>query len=367
MTTGHRTRAGRRRRWTTVCLASFLLLAACGGDDGDGSSDDQSAAEGTGDDAAQDDTAGDEAGGSEEEAAGPAATSDFCGDLEAYVADSLEFYVPLFNGDADAARQAAGPLPEDAAAVALSAPPDLLADVEMINEELFRVTGALEAADYDLSAVDLAAADESVSAAEDRVNEYARTECGFDPEDLGEEGLPAETSDTGGDDGSEAAADAASGTITVETVADTCDEFTEVIAALRGEVPESVDSSAVTDVHVNSATYRSAECRWLYAGDEFTDQNRLSIQVNHADAMTPEQREQMWTILAVTEPVTGVGDEGQWYYSAAIDVSASARALVGDTVVILRTTVPDDLEGAPWIAKDPMVAALEDVLTIMAI
>jgi hypothetical protein len=195
---------------------------------------------------------------------------------------------------------------------------------------------------------------------------FAGAGCGGDDDDTA--GAEAEAGAETDGSASEAPGsdDTGGGPLTVETVADTCDMFTDAITELRGEAPETVEPNPVTDVTDNGQTYRSAECLYLYAGDEFTDQNRLSIQVNHAEDMTPAQREQMWDTLAVTEAVTGVGDEAHWYYSATVDVAASARALTGDTVVILRATVPSDIEGAPWIAQEPMVATLQDVLTTMS-
>lgn len=154
-----------------------MVLAACGGDD----SDDTDA--GTGDQAADEST---------ESAMG----GEFCADLQALVEQSVEFITPLVGedpGGLDAALDAVGETyPDVAASAAASAPDELAADVAT-------VTGATTALIESLAATDTADA-EAVSAAvegsaafgpemdeaADRLSEYARSECGFDPDESDE-------------------------------------------------------------------------------------------------------------------------------------------------------------------------------------
>lgn len=151
-----------------------MVLAACGGDD----SDDTEA--GTGEQAT-------------EEATEAAMGGDFCADLQGLVEQNVALFTPLIVEDAagiDAALAAAGDTyPDLAESAAATAPDDLAADV-------VTVTGATSGLIEALTAIDTADADALRAAVEgsaafgpemdeaaDRLSEYARSECGFDPDD----------------------------------------------------------------------------------------------------------------------------------------------------------------------------------------
>jgi hypothetical protein len=169
-------------------VVAAMVLASCGGDD----SGDTEA--GTGDQPAEESTAG-------------ATGGDFCADLEALVEENVEIMTPLVGEDAaglSAALDATGAAyPDLAESATAAAPDDLAADVAT-------VTGATTALIESLAAVDTADADAVNAAVEgsaafgpemgeaaDRLSDYARTECGFDPdaadqavEDAAAGGLP---------------------------------------------------------------------------------------------------------------------------------------------------------------------------------
>ena len=163
----------RRSAAVAGAVVAVLVLAACGDDGGD-------------------DARTDDAGTGEAAAAG-----DFCADLEAIVTGGVEIMGAVIGGDAatlDTVIDEAGELyPDMAAAVAASAPGDLAADVATMTEATTEIIEALAAAD--LSAPGAAEAafedvpfnDPEVDEAADRLSEHARTECGFDPDEMDSE------------------------------------------------------------------------------------------------------------------------------------------------------------------------------------
>jgi hypothetical protein len=179
-----RSRGTGTRRWPMVvrrsaamaaAVVAGLVLAACGGDDGD---DTEAGSE-------ESDQAVDDAGG-----------GDFCTDLEAIVDGGVEIMGAVFGEDPDALAgvidEAAERYPEMAASVRASAPDELSADVATVSEATTAFIEAL--ADADLSSPEAAAAamedapamGPEVEEASDRIAEYARTECGFDPDEADE-------------------------------------------------------------------------------------------------------------------------------------------------------------------------------------
>lgn len=166
-------------------VVAALVLAACGGDDGgDDSGDTQTGAA----DAVQ---AG-EGGG------------DFCADLEAIVAGGAEIMGAVLDEEPvtleTVVDQASELYPEMAAAVEASAPDDLAADVATMTAATTEIIEALAAADIGAPGAAQAAleggsfTDPEVADAADRLSDHARTECGFDPDeldqDLGESAMP---------------------------------------------------------------------------------------------------------------------------------------------------------------------------------
>jgi hypothetical protein len=154
-------------------VVAAMVLAACGGDDSGGTE------AGAGDQPNEESSAG-------------ATGGDFCADLEALVQQNVEIMTPLVGEDAaalgDAIDAAGAAYPDLAESAAATAPDDLAADVAT-------VTGATTELIDSLAAVDTADADAVSAAVEgsgafgpemgdaaDRLSEYARDECGFDPD-----------------------------------------------------------------------------------------------------------------------------------------------------------------------------------------
>ncbi len=150
-----------------------MVLAACGGDDAGGTD------AGAGDQPAEESSAG-------------ATGGDFCAGLEALVDQNVELMTPLIGEDAAglaAALDAAGAAYPDLAESATATAPDALA------ADVATVTGSTTALIESLAAIDTADPDAVSAAVEgsaafgpemgeaaDRLSEYARTECGFDPD-----------------------------------------------------------------------------------------------------------------------------------------------------------------------------------------
>jgi hypothetical protein len=152
-------------------MVAAVMLAACGGDD------------------SGDTEAGDPA--AEESTAGPMG-GEFCGDLQALVEQNVEIITPLVGEDAaglDAALDVAGTTyPDLAESAAATAPDDLAADVATVTgatTQLIEGLAAVDTTDPDAvsAAVEGSAAfGPEMGAAADRLSEYARDECGFDPD-----------------------------------------------------------------------------------------------------------------------------------------------------------------------------------------
>lgn len=168
-----------RRQAAGAGAVLVMALAACGGDD------DGSASTAAGSD------------GSTEQAA-DAEPGDFCSNLEIVVTQSAEMISALFAGDGARAQAVVeGPLPAATVAVEASAPADLAGDVGVVAGWTSELLGALEGADLaggeaddlDPALADMVATDGAVDEAGDRISEYARAECGFNPEAAMDEGI----------------------------------------------------------------------------------------------------------------------------------------------------------------------------------
>ncbi|HEY8524056.1 MAG TPA: hypothetical protein VIL48_03770 [Acidimicrobiales bacterium] len=161
-----------------LALVMATALAACGGGDddtadtGDESPAGPAAAEGA---AAADGDSGEEGG-------------DFCASLQVIVGQSTELMGALVASDgATIDTVLDGPLTDAVAAAQQSAPDDLSDDIRTVTAWTQEVLNALEAAgggrgDLEAALADVSLADPAVAEAGERINEYARTECGFDPE-----------------------------------------------------------------------------------------------------------------------------------------------------------------------------------------
>src|ERR671916_97602 len=165
----------RRTAVVAGALVTALMLAACGG----GDDDDAATGEGP-----PTDTAG--AGRSEADGGG-----DFCTDLQAVVAGNVGIMTTVLHEapvTIETVIDEAGSLyPGMAEAAVTSAPPELEADVVTVTAATTDMIEALAAADLGApgaasAALDSVAFGDEVDAAADRLSEYARTECGFDPD-----------------------------------------------------------------------------------------------------------------------------------------------------------------------------------------
>lgn len=170
----------RRTAVVAGALVTALMLAACGGGD-----DDDAA---TGEDPPAE-TA--EAGQSEAGGGG-----DFCADLQAVVAGNVEIMTTVINEapvTIETVIDEAGALyPGMAEAAVASAPSELQADVVTVTAATTDMIEALAAADLGApgaasTALESVPFGEDVDAAADRLSEYARTECGFDPDAIDSE------------------------------------------------------------------------------------------------------------------------------------------------------------------------------------
>lgn len=165
------------QRTAVAGVVLAVTLAACGGGDD------------AGDGAAATDPAADESKAADEsEATG----GDFCDDLEAVVDEGVEIMTPLFDEDPASLQaildDAKDSYPELAAVAQASAPSDIADDVATITDSTTELVEALAAVDIsDPAAVGAAFQDSAMmggelSEASARVGDYARADCGFDPD-----------------------------------------------------------------------------------------------------------------------------------------------------------------------------------------
>lgn len=179
MTTQRPAAGSRTQELLAVVFAAILLVTACGDDDGSSDAVDDASTEDAADEPTTD---GDPTPASESEDTPAGGAGEFCADLEAYTLDAIALTSSFFTADAGAIRAAAAPLRGETDAVEASAPGALAADVVLVNDNYLRVIDTLEASDYDLESLSTIGADPpEVTAAWGRINDYAVTECGFDP------------------------------------------------------------------------------------------------------------------------------------------------------------------------------------------
>lgn len=157
---------------------------------------------------------------------------------------------------------------------------------------------------------------------------------------------------------------APSGPITVDDLADRCDELTPLVEALRGEAPESVDGQAAGPAGLNDFEYRTAHCLYAYEGDTPDDKNRVEIAIDSAR----DDRQGIQTMFgqgALTEIIEGLGYPATWHLGDGTESSATAQALVDTSIVRIRATAPGD-DGAAYLEKPFMTAALAALLPQIA-
>jgi hypothetical protein len=161
-----------------IAAAIGLLAAACGG------GGDSDTAAGSADDATSD------SGG------------DFCGDLESVVTRGNDLSASLYEGGDDL-DEAIDEYRDLAEATESSGPPELADDLATVREATDRMLDELAEID-DLSdpaavaaAIQSAEIGPDMTAATDRLGDYARDECGFDPDAAGSEAAAGADSSTG--------------------------------------------------------------------------------------------------------------------------------------------------------------------------
>lgn len=201
-----------------------------------------------------------------------------------------------------------------------------------------------------------------VAAALSLTGALALSGCGNDPD----EDQPATTTDVSVDTGdtdapTEDGGSSEAAPLTVDTLAERCDLLASVAGGLRGERPEEVQASEASEATVNGFTYRTAHCTFAYAGDTFSDPNRVNIYLDSAPD-DPDGLKEYWDSLAVTEPVSGIGDAASWYSRETVDAKSMARALLGSDIISVRVTVPKELAEEPFMTKESVVVALGTVV-----
>lgn len=186
-------------RWRTVVAAvavTGFLLTACSDDSDDNGSDDESGVETDSVDGESDDASGDsetengDDGGGENAASGSG--GQFCQDFVSYVKEYNEVLTTAFEGS--------GP-PEDISTdtfeslgdtVRSSAPAEIVDDVEIATGQMDLMVAGMTGdtgANEDLMSGDV----EAFQTATGRLQDYAQTTCGFDPEGYFEGGpVPVE-------------------------------------------------------------------------------------------------------------------------------------------------------------------------------
>lgn len=159
---------------------------------------------------------------------------------------------------------------------------------------------------------------------------------------------------------------AGSGPITVENLADRCDELTSIVTVLRAEAPAEVKPSAVTNANNNGFKARTAHCTYAYEGDDFSDKNRVDVYIDSAPGDAAGMKA-YWDEIASTQPLMMLdgADEATWYTMTGTDAKSSARALIDDTMVSVRVTVPKDMENEVFMSKVVAADALQAVVDLM--
>lgn len=163
--------------------------------------------------------------------------------------------------------------------------------------------------------------------------------------------------DTAGDSGGSREAEP----LTVDNLADRCELLASVAGGLRGERPEEVTVSEASGATFNGFRYRTAHCTYSYAGDTFSDPNRVDIYFESAPD-DPDGMKEYWESISVTETVPGIGDAASWYTNDAFDARSSARALLGSDIISVRVSVPKELAEEPFMTKESLVVALGTVV-----
>ena len=153
--------------------------------------------------------------------------------------------------------------------------------------------------------------------------------------------------------------------LSVESLAAQCDDLAPIIAKLRAEKPQQIKPQALAPVSTGGFKSESSHCTFAYQGDSFTDKNRIEIYIDTAGDDAAGMKA-YWDRLATTEALTGIDgtDAAAWYTNRGADASAAARALIGDTVISVRVSVPKSMAGEPFMNKDAVASALQSVIAL---
>jgi len=337
-------------RWVLSVFAVVALVSACGGG---------------GDD---DDDATDEATDASEEATdgGGEAGGDFCDQA----ADIQELVAA--GGEDSLSDEGFAQLEELADAFEEIEPPEEVADDWEANleglRELIRIVGEARDAGVDENTppddpqveelfTQLGELDTSAS---ERVISFLEEEC-----DLG--------TGEGGGDGD------ASGPIAFEDLLNRCEELTDIATSLRGEEPTEVETDQPPEPRQVSsesngveASYEEADCRFTYEGDRFETPNRVRLGVRRAeggDALEGDDLAAAYGTCAEGEvpfgeevSVDGVGDEACFRNEVSFDAESQLVARVGDQIVYVVVSVPEELGDSPFLELEPVTTAALDFL-----
>lgn len=177
-----------RRRLLAAGMTAALLAAACGGSDDD-------------DDKAEAGSAGEDA----EDTEAPAPTEvGFCEGLEGVAADSNRVISGLAGDNpaelAAVVESALARYEENIAAMEAAAPAEIADDVSVMAGAMSQMFDAMQGLDPSdptafADVVDPEVFGPEMQAAGERIADYAREECGFDPDELGRDDLVIETAE----------------------------------------------------------------------------------------------------------------------------------------------------------------------------
>lgn len=185
--------------------------------------------------------------------------------------------------------------------------------------------------------------------------------CGDD------DGDTADDTTTTADDTTTTAPGAGDGAITIDDLELRCDELTDIATELRGEAPASSEAAGdppgPSEVQVDDEPgYVTSTCIYAYEGDSIADPNRVTLRIERAIADTPAVQDAIFDSLSFDTEIPDLGDAARYLNRTTVDTISLVHVRVGDSVATVRVGVPSDLEGEPYLAQEPMVAAAREFL-----
>ena len=146
-----------------------------------------------------------------------------------------------------------------------------------------------------------------------------------------------------------------------------CDDLAYIATDLRGEEPERVIQKGPTEVKFNGLPFVGAGCDFAYEGHEAAVAPHAitvyAYQVDH-DKLSKKELAVIYDDEKAV-PVKGLGVPAQYIRNVGGEFSdASAEAVVDNAVVQVYVNLPDGLDDEPYLEQEPMVAALEEWLSV---